>query len=229
MSIKEKYFVKAISKYSSKKLLDKYHYLHKTGGFRSGINYGLFDVYTNELIGVIVYHTVSAKEVAKGCFGIETYNLAGFMELGRLCLNPHRHEKNITSYFVATSIKLLRKKIKVVAILSYADSEHHNGYIYQACNFEYYGLTSPKKDFYIDLGNGNTKKLQRGKCRHLKGNWVDKSQKHRYLLIYDKYLKSKWIKQPYPKGEQNSKFNSDKTNQEDQSFIPKETLQIQLF
>ena len=75
----------------------------------------------------------------------------------------------------------------VVALLTYADSDHHTGYIYQACNFKYYGLTSPKKDFFILQDDGSYKKLQRGKCRHLKGEWRDKSQKHRYLIIYEPY------------------------------------------
>ena len=60
----------------------------------------------------------------------------------------HKYEKNITSFFLSSSIRLLKKIENVVALLTYADSDYHTGYIYQAFNFKYYGLTSPKKDFF---------------------------------------------------------------------------------
>lgn len=222
MSLKEKYFIEQISRKTSKKLLDQYHYLHEEGNFRSGINFGLFEKETKFLIGVIVFHTNSAKEGVKGCFGINAYRLSGFYELGRLCINPHKHEKNITSFFLAGSIKLLRKIKKVVALLTYADSDHHQGYIYQACNFKYYGLTDQKKDFFIDKEDGTFKKLQRGKCKHLKGEWRLKSRKHRYLIIYDKDLSTIWKEAEFPKGEQKAPFNSEETSKPNQEFVPKE-------
>jgi hypothetical protein len=229
MALKDNYFIQRISRYTAKKLLDVYHYLHEEGNFRSGINYGLFDVKSNHLIGVIVFHSNSAKEGVKGCFGIDAYKLDGFFELGRLCINPHHYEKNITSFFLAGSIKLLRKTEKVVALLTYADSHYHKGYIYQACNFKYYGLTDQKKDFFIKQENGTFKKLQRGKCRHLDGEWRDKSRKHRYLIIYDNKLKTIWEEAPYPKGEQKSLFNNEYTNKPNQKFMPIETAQLKLF
>jgi hypothetical protein len=228
MSIKDKFYIEKISRNSAKTLLDQYHYLHENGNFRSGINFGLFEKDTKLLIGVIVFHTNSAKEGVKGCFNIDSYKLDGFYELGRLCLNPHHYEKNITSYFLGNSIKLLRKYKKVVAILTYADCEHHLGYIYQACNFKYYGLTDAKKDFFIDLGNGQFKKLQRGKCKHLNGEWRNKSQKHRYLLIYDNKLNTIWELKPYPKGEQISEFNYNQSCKINQNYLPIESLQIKL-
>jgi hypothetical protein len=229
MSLKNKYFIEKISRDTAKRLLDEYHYLHEDGNFRSGINFGLFESNSKLLIGVCVFHSVSAKEIVKGCFSIQSYKLDGFMELGRLCLNPHKHEKNITSFFLSNSIKLLRKIKNVVALLTYADSHHHTGFIYQACNFEYYGLTSPKKDFFILQEDGTYKKLQRGKCRHLNGEWRDKSQKHRYLIIYDKSLQTIWGKQRYPKEKQNAPFNFENTNKPNQHFIPIETAQLRIF
>jgi hypothetical protein len=229
MSLKQKYFIEKVSKHTAKKLLDKYHYLHEDGNFRSGTNFGLFESETKLLIGICVFHSVSAKYVTKGCFGIDEYNLDGFMELGRLCLNPHKYEKNITSYFLSGSIKLLRKIKKVVALLTYADSDHHTGFVYQACNFKYYGLTSPKKDFFSVQKDGSLKKVQRGKIRNLEGEWRDKSQKHRYLIIYDPNLKTIWEEKPYPKDKQNAPFNFDESNKPNQEFMPIETAQLKLF
>jgi hypothetical protein len=229
MSLKDDYFIKKISRNTAKTLLDEYHYLHEEGNFRSGINFGLFEENTGLLIGVIVFHTNSAKGIIKGCFGIESYKLDGFYELGRLCLNPHKHVKNITSYFLGNSIKLLRKIKDVKCILTYADVGHHVGYIYQACNFKYYGLTDKKKDFFVEQPNGTFKKLQRGKCKHLKGEWRDKNQKHRYLIIYDNELKTLWDEMEYPKGKQKAPFNSDETDKKNQSYIPIEIRQQSLF
>lgn len=227
--LKNKYFIEKISRYTAKKLLDEYHYLHKEGNFRSGINFGLFERESRMLVGVCVFHTASVKELAKGCFAIQSYNLEGFFELGRLCINPHKHEKNLTSFFLSGSIKSFRKIENVVALLTYADSDFHTGYVYQACNFKYYGLTSPKKDFFILQDDGSYKKLQRGKCKFLIGEWRDRSQKHRYLIIYDKKLKTTWRELPYPKQEQKAPFNFEITEKPNQYFIPVETAQLKLF
>lgn len=227
--MKDKYFIELISRHTAKKMLDKYHYLHENGNFRSGVNFGLFETETKLLIGVCVFHTVSAKEIAKSCFGVNSYKLEGFMELGRLCINPHKYRKNLTSFFLANSIKILRKIKNVVALLTYADSDYHTGYVYQACNFKYYGLTDPKKDFFMLQDDGSYKKLQRGKCRHLKGEWRNRSQKHRYLIIFDNKLKTVWQEQPYPKLEQKAPFNYEKTDKPNQEFIPAEMAQLKIF
>lgn len=221
--LKDRYFIERISRYAAKKLLDEYHYLHENGNYRSGYNYGLFDIESRYLLGVCVFHTVSAKEVAKGCFGYDGYKLDGFYELGRLCINPHHFEKNITSFFLSGSINVFKKQESVRALLTYADSGHHVGYIYQACNFKYYGLTDKKNDFFIKQPNGDFKKLQRGKCRHLDGEWRPKAQKHRYLLIYDKSLKPIWSEMPYPKGNQVAPFNFNETTKPILNFIPQES------
>jgi hypothetical protein len=104
-------------------------------------------------------------------------------------------------------IKQLRKDTNVRAILSYADSAFHNGYIYQATNFKYYGLTPKKRDFWFLLDDGSYKKCQRGKIKGAEGEYRDRSRKHRYLIIFDKTLKCKWEEQPYPKGDNKGEYN----------------------
>lgn len=222
MKLRDKYFIEKISRYAAKRLLDQYHYLHEEGDYRSGHNYGLFDVTSRILVGVCVFHTVSAKGIAKGCFGYNGYKINGFYELGRLCINPHNHEKNLTSFFLATAMNIFRKQENVRAMLTYADVGFHVGFIYQACNFKYYGLTDQKKDFFYKQSDGSYKKLQRGKCKHLDGEWRPKNQKHRYLIIYDKSLKTIWEEQPYPKGQQKSPFNFQPTEKPTLKFIPQE-------
>ena len=131
----------------------------------------------------------------------------GLYELGRLALNPNYYEKNLTSWFLSRTIKLLRKDTEVKAILSYANSEFHNGFIYQATNFKYCGLTSKKYDFWILQEDGTYIKHQRGKIKGLKGEHRPRTRKHRYLLIYDKKLKCNWDEQAYPKNNNKSKYN----------------------
>jgi hypothetical protein len=112
--------------------------------------------------------------------------------------------------------------------LTYADKDYHVGYVYQACNFKYYGLTAPKKDFFVLQSDGSFKKLQRGKCKHLQGEWRDKSQKHRYLIIYDDNLQTLWEQQEYPKGKQIAPMNNENTDKENQQYIPQEKQQLKL-
>ena len=200
------YEIKKISKCDTEDILKKFHYLSKQGfSFRSGFNYGLF--IEDKLIGVAVFHTLSVPETAKGCFGLQRNEQQGLYELGRLALDPEEYEPNLTSWFLSRAIKMLRKETEVRAILSYADSRYHNGYIYQATNFKYYGLTDPKKDFWILQEDGTYKKHQRGKIKGLQGEWRERNRKHRYLLIFDKELVCKWKEQPYPKNNNNSEYN----------------------
>ena len=129
-----KLIVKQINKEEASSLLNPYHYLTKESkGFRSGDNYGAF--VENKLVAVCIFTCPSVPELVKGCFGLERKEQEGIFELGRLVKHPNA---SITlSQFVATSIKQLREKTDVRAMLSYADSRYHTGYIYQALNIKY--------------------------------------------------------------------------------------------
>ena len=161
--------ISKISKKDCAVLLQQYHYLAKESiSFRSGFNYGLYK--DEELIGVCIFHGVSAPETLKGCLGLDRNNQKGFYELGRLCVKAGISAKNLLSWFVSKSIRLLKKETFVRGILSYADSRYHKGYIYQACNFKY------------------------------SGEWRPRPQKHRYFMLFDRSLKVLWKESPYPKG-----------------------------
>ena len=193
------YSIKRVSKAECEQILSKNHYLSKQGfSFRCGRNYGLF--LGDKLIGVAIFHTVSAWETVKGCFGLEDKEQKGFWELGRLALDSEYAVKNLNSWFVARCIKLLRAEENVRALISYADTEYHEGYIYQALNFQYYGLTAKKNDFWVKQKDGTYKKQSRGATKGVDGEWRPRSRKHRYLMVFDKSLTVKWTQQPYPKG-----------------------------
>lgn len=192
------YQIKEIEKKDCETILNGNHYLSKQGfSFRTGFNYGLFD--GDKLIGAAIFHTVSAWQTVKGCFGLPDKEQRGFWELGRFVLDEEYHQKNLASWFLARAIKLFRKQTEVRALISYADSEYHVGTIYQALGFTYHGLTAPKSDFWVEQSDGSFKKKSRGSTAMLSGTWLPRSRKHRYLMIFDKTLKTLWKQEKYPK------------------------------
>lgn len=184
-------------KSSCKNLLEKYHYLSKTGnGFKSGYNFILWNTKKGEVVGVCIFTGFPVPELVKGMYGLDRKDQKGFFELSRLCLEPNEQNKehNLASWFVSRCIKHLKKLTKVRAILSYADDDHHKGVVYRACNFDYYGLTDKKKDFWILQDDGSYKKHSRGKTKGVAGEWRDRSRKHRFVMTFDKTLNMLWVK-----------------------------------
>ena len=198
--MKSDYHIDRVNKSDAAELLLRFHYLKDISKtFKSGYNYGLYK--NNEFCplniggiqGVCIFTGLPVPEIAKGAFGLERNEQEGLFELSRLCIHPdtQQEEYNITSWFVSRAIKRLRKDTKVRAIISYADSEHHGGTIYRACNFRYCGLSDPKKDFYFTDGT----KHSRGKIGDAEGEWRDRSRKHRYVMVFDKKLDLLWTDQ----------------------------------
>jgi len=190
---KTEFYIEPIGKKQAAEILLKYHYLKDISkGFKSGYNYGLFRA--GELLGTIIFTGFPVPELAKGMLGLERDQQEGLFELSRLCIHPdiQKTEHNITSWFVSRCVRALRKQTKVRVILSYADSDFHEGTIYKACNFTYYGLSDAKKDFWIKQPDGNYIKHSRGKIKGLEGEWRTRTQKHRYLLVFDKSLQVRW-------------------------------------
>ena len=195
--MKSDYHIDRVNKSEAAELLLRFHYLKDISKtFKSGYNYGLYK--NNEFCplniggiqGVCIFTGLPVPEIAKGAFGLERNEQEGLFELSRLCIHPNtqQEEYNITSWFVSRAIKRLRKETKVRAIISYADSEHHDGTIYRACNFKYCGLSDAKKDFFFSDGT----KHSRGKIGDSEGEWRDRSRKHRYVMIFDKSLELLW-------------------------------------
>jgi hypothetical protein len=198
--VKEDFYIDNVKKCEVKDLLNTFHYLKdESKDFKfSSYSYGLFRSSTTDILhvggclGICIFSGLPVPEIAVGAFGLERHQQEGLFELSRLCIHPNvqKEEYNITSWFVSRCIKRFRKETEVRAILSYADSNHHSGIIYRACNFKYYGITDPKKDFYYADGT----KHSRGSIKGLEGEWRERSRKHRYLMVFDKKLEKslKW-------------------------------------
>jgi hypothetical protein len=190
---KTEYSVEKISKGQCAEILLKYHYLKDISkGFKSGFNYGL--IKNEKCVGVIIFTGFPVPELSTGMLGLPRDDQEGLFELSRLCLIPEvqQTEHNLASWFVSRAIRALRKDTLVRVILSYADAEFHQGTIYSACNFNYYGLTEAKKDFWILQSDGSFIKHSRGPIKHLRGEWRDRSRKHRFVLVFDKKLSVLW-------------------------------------
>jgi hypothetical protein len=190
--------------------------------------FGLYK--NNDIVGVCCYGTPANNH---------NNELSGFkqIELVRLIKNDNL-EKNITSWFISQTFKLLPKPL---SLISYADEgKNHHGYIYQATNWLYTGLGGGV-DFYIDeqareihsrimsdlrLKEPNKTREQIAndkRWRKIKGTY-----KHRYFyFLGDKKNKKLWLKglrqkykiQAYPKGD-NVKYDASyKTHCQGSLFI----------
>jgi len=174
--------------------------------------YGLF--HEEELVGVVTYGTPPSAPLRRGLAG-DAHSL-NVLELNRLCLKHNK--KNEASMLVGKSLKLLPQG---KLIISFADTDQgHVGFVYQACNFKYYGLSAKRTDWKVKglehlhgqtiadkfKGKGRADALRElyGEAFYLK----DRPRKHRYVyatgdkktrqLLYDCVL---YKEEKYPKGE----------------------------
>ena len=188
--------IKEVSKKDAREMVKKYHYLGEKD-FMFFFSYGLFIKGEDEMFGCATFGVVGGNVTLKGWFGMDNTHSREYLELTRLVMNPILNGCNATSYLLGNAIKQIKKDHpQVKAIVSLADNELHNGAIYQACNFKYYGLTNKKSDFYRYDGKLNP----RGATKTVEGVWIPRTQKHRYLYIIDKNVKVYYKEEPYPKG-----------------------------
>jgi len=153
----------------------------------------------DELVAVCSFGKPASPSLCKGILG-EQFSSQVY-ELNRLCRIEKLDEQ--LSSFVAGCLRRLRLKNWI--IVSYSDTEmNHNGFIYQASNFIYTGLTKERSDKYTD-GNKHSrhyKNENQGNLRKIR------SAKHRYVYFatFDKKLKKIWLDNlmypvmDYPKG-----------------------------
>ena len=150
--------------------------------------YGLF--IADKLEGIVSYGTPPSSTLRRGLAG-DKY-IGDVLELNRLVLQCNN--KNDSSWLIANSLKALpRNKI----VVSYADtSQDHVGYVYQATNFIYTGLSAKRTDWKVRgkehlhsqsivdefRGQPNRSKLMREKYGD---NFysIDRPRKHRYIFI----------------------------------------------
>ena len=192
------------------------------------ISYAYGSFRGNELIGIVTYGTPSSSNLRVGVCGDKWQNCV--IELNRLCCE---NTKNVASMLVGRSLQLLPKPSVVV---SYADTKQgHVGYIYQATNFIYTGLSAKRTDWKIEgmehLHGTTIADKSRGhenRAEWMRQTYGDKfyleqrSRKHRYVFFCgNKTQKKKMnddLKYPieqYPKGKSDTYDASSKIIKQD--------------
>lgn len=168
--------------------------------------FGLFRGQT--LIGVVTYGTPPSSTLLRGVAGES--NAGCVLELNRLtCEN----KSNYASFLVGRSLRMLPQPSIIV---SYADTGvGHVGYVYQACNFRYTGLSSAWTDPVVEgLEHQHHATFAHGKSnQQMRESFGDalsfraRSRKHRYLCVCARprdrariFLEIKYKFIPYPKG-----------------------------
>jgi len=161
-------------------------------------SFGLFDK-NKILCGVITFGMPPSSTLGESIFGADYKNIV--IELNRLVTNDGM-PKNSLSYFVSNSIKLLPNP---TIIVSFSDmNQGHNGYIYQATNFIYTGMSTNTTQLIDKDGNefhfrniGHYQKNNRINAKLIKRRKneenIDRVEIAKYLRHYKGELTSKQI------------------------------------
>lgn len=206
------YEIRPIEKRDTHDLLLNVHYAKRIPPMSYA--FGLF--LDEQLKGVCTFGMPASPSLCKGVAGEEWKK--NVLELNRLCLVDNL--PNEASRLVGASLKLLPKPTIVV---SYADTaQSHTGFIYQATNFLYTGITVKRTEWAVrGLEHMHTKAIC-NTVAHIdkptleaikevygdKFYYRDRSQKHRYVfLVGNKTQKKAMLKSlkykpmQYPKEE----------------------------
>lgn len=201
--------VRSISNFECKDWLLNKHYAKRM----CSISYAFGLFIDGILNGVCTFGKPPSPPLCTGICG--DVNSEYVFELNRLCVNDNL-PKNTLSFFVAKCLKTLPKMI----IVSYADSSmSHNGYIYQATNWHYTGLSAIRTEWRMKNSNTHSKSLcdkYTNEFMHESSDFVQipRPRKHRYVYFNGSKTQNKhWLKslnykiEPYPKGE-NKRYDS---------------------
>ena len=173
----------------------------------------------NALAGIITYGMGSNH--SQYAYLIPDIEKGEYLEITRIW-SPDDMPKNTESKLIAESLKMLPKKVRL--IVTFADEmQNHQGYIYQASNFYYCGMTEGGNMMVDKEGNvKHPKSINIYKMRHSELNgktskeimniygwkYIEGGRKHRYCMLRgNKTIKRVMYEQikdkikPYPKGE----------------------------
>ena len=192
-------YVRRIKSYEAVPFIEQIHYSRKCPNITDA--FGLF--VNGEMVGVVTYGIPASPNLCMGLAGKQNANRV--KELNRLVIKPiyNGGGYNYASYLVSHSLKMLENGTFVV---SYADTAwSHVGYVYQATNFLYTGLSASRTDTWQPTG-------KHGRHQEQSDNSIrqTRSRKHRYVyLVGDRRTKRQMRKDlkykvypRYPKGDE---------------------------
>lgn len=162
------------------------------------------------LVGCVTYGQPASPTLCKGIAGEK--NMRNVLELNRLVFLPEYNGNNRASFLVSHSLKMLPSHTFVV---SYADfgGWGHIGYVYQATNFLYTGMTKARTDIYSE--SGHSRHYDKTESRR-----QVRTAKHRYVYLVGNRKQRKemlhemryTIVKEYPKGDTQRYNTTDPTN-----------------
>ena len=224
---KDDYEVRAINTKDAMPWIMERHYARR----RPSISYSFGLFLNGEMVGICVFGRPGGACLSKGLFGGEYIKLV--WELSRLFLLNNK--KNEASFFISKCFKLLPSPSCVV---SFSDTSiHHAGYVYQATNWIYTGLSAKRTEWVIKGMEHLHSKSIADKAKKGDGRWAalkeeygdrlgkrDRPRKHRYVyLIGSKKEKAemrkklKYTEQEYPKTV-NENYDTTPTNKEQEQI-----------
>lgn len=165
--------------------------------------FGWYD--NGRLMAVCTFGKPASNTLCDGVCGKS--NSKNVYELNRLCREDDLAQP--LSQFVSACLRIL-KQYNVI-VVSYSDTGMmHHGYIYQACNFMYTGITKQRTEKWTE-GNKHSRHYsndEQGEFRKIR------TAKHRYVYFCtsDKKIKRAWAQElrypvcPYPKGDNNADY-----------------------
>ena len=137
---KENYTISPIERQLAIDIIIKKHYLHRRAP--CSIAFGLFQ--NSNLVGVILYGTPASSPLRKGICGPE--EAKNVIELTRLWVDDSV-PKNAESFLISNTVSHAGKPI----IVSFADpTAGHVGYVYQAANWIYTGLSAKRTNWTVE-------------------------------------------------------------------------------
>lgn len=161
----------------------------------------------DKIKGVVIYGTPPSAPLRMGICGKEEKN--NVIELTRLWV-AEDVPRNGESFLVGNTLNKVNKEI----IVSFADtSQNHTGYIYQATNFYYTGLSAKQTNWVIEGIDKHSHTIaDKYTSKELKEKYGDKfklvprPRKHRYIYFNankkrkkELLNKLKYPLKPYPK------------------------------
>lgn len=207
--MKEKFLIEPIPAKEAEPWLILKHYAHRKCPI--SFAFGLYQ--DGNLCGIVTYGTPASAPLRDGIAGKEWSECV--LELNRLCCE---NKKNVASMLVGSSLKMLPKPSIVV---SYADTaQGHVGYVYQATNFIYTGLSAKRTDWKIkgrehlhgatiaDESRGMENRAEWMRAKYGDAFYLDdRPRKHRYIYVCGSKKQRAQIlrairykQEPYPKG-----------------------------
>lgn len=223
---------KPITYKEAKNLILEYEYL----GTMSTGYIQAFGIFYNEILsGVVVFSNPPAKGVKESVLGKEFENQVCVLSRGACTYWAHPHS---ASKLISFGCNWMAKNTKYKAFIAYSDPDAGEiGTVYQACNWIYTGKTEAKSEYFI---NGKWKPGYTYRKLKKQNKLPDivqirkSTEKHRYILIKDKWLKKKLLYPsfPYPKRnneikkEDKSSFIFNSVNYNTQNIVYKITNKL---